>query len=406
MSTQILRQAVVLVGGRGTRLGDLARDTPKPLMPIDGDRRFLDYLLENIARHGLAEILLVAGHLGDQIEARYQGRSILGARVVVVREPEAAGTGGALIHVADRLDDIFLMSNGDSWFDFNYLALTAALMPDDEGALALRRVEDARRFGRVEYQNGRIVAFHEKDESRNGPALISGGVYLLRRSVLQRIKTLPCSIEAEVFPALASEGRLAGLPFDGYFIDIGLPDTLVQAQTEIPQMARRPVVFFDRDGTLNVDEGYTHRVEDLRWMPRAIEAIRAVNDSGRLCIVITNQAGLGRGLYGEGDMQRFHAAMQAQLMEAGAHIDAFYHCPFHAEATIEAWRHPNHPDRKPNPGMIEKAMADWSIDRAASVLIGDRDLDMEAARRAGVQGVLYDGGDLAALTRAAIGDAD
>ncbi len=402
MSPPILRQAVVLVGGRGTRLGELARDTPKPLMPIDGDRRFLDYLLDNLARHGLEEILLVAGHLGDQIEDRYQGRRIHGAQVVVIREPEAAGTGGALVHVADRLDEVFLMSNGDSWFDFNYLALAAALGPNDEAALALRQVEDARRFGRVEHQNGRVLAFHEKDESLIGQAWISGGVYLLRRSVLERIKALPCSIEAQIFPALASEGRLGGALFDGYFIDIGLPDTLAQAQAEIPAAARRPAVLFDRDGTLNLDAGYTHKVEDLRWTPGAIDAVRAVNDAGRLCIVVTNQAGLGRGLYSEDDMHRFHTAMQRQLMAAGAHVDAFYYCPFHAEATIEAWRHPDHPDRKPNPGMIEKALSDWPVERTDSVLIGDRDLDIEAARRAGVRGVLYEGGDLAALTRSAI----
>lgn len=402
MTAPIVRQAVILVGGRGTRLGELARDTPKPLMPIEGDRRFLDYLVENIARHGVEEILLIAGHLGDQIEDRYHGRRIHGAEVVVVREPEAAGTAGALVHAANRLDDIFLMANGDSWFDFNYLALATALGADDEGALALRRVEDARRYGMVEHNDGRVVAFREKDESLTGPAWISGGVYLLRRSVVERIKTLPCSIEAEIFPALTGEGRLAAMGFDGYFIDIGLPDTLAQAQAEIPKMARRPAVFFDRDGTLNIDEGYTHRLEDLQWTPGAIEAIRAVNDAGRFCIVVTNQAGVARGLYEEADMDKFHAGMQAALAGHGAHIDAFYHCPFHAEASVERWRHPDHPDRKPNPGMIERAIVEWPIAREGSVLIGDRDLDMEAARRAGVRGVLYAGGDLAALVRASL----
>lgn len=400
MMAPTIRQAVVLVGGRGTRLGDLARDTPKPLMPIEGDRRFLDYLVENIARHGLEEIMLIAGHLGDQIEDRYQGRRIHGAEVVVVREPEAAGTAGALVHAADRLDEVFLMANGDSWFDFNYLALATALGADDEGALALRRVEDARRYGRVDHRNGRVIAFREKDESLSGPAWISGGVYLLRRSVLERIKALPCSIESEIFPALTAEGRLAAIGFDGDFIDIGLPDTLAQAQAEIPRMARRPAVFFDRDGTLNLDAGYTHRVEDLHWTPGAIAAIRAVNDAGRFCIVVTNQAGVARGLYDEADMDAFHAEMRAVLARHGAHIDAIYHCPFHAEAAVEKWRHPDHPDRKPNPGMIERAIADWPIERQASLLIGDRDLDLEAARRAGLRGVLYEGGDLAALVRA------
>lgn len=229
-----MRQAVVLVGGRGSRLGEIARDTPKPLLPIEGDRRFLDYLLDNLAAHGVDEILLVAGHHGAQVADRYDGAKRGAAVVSVVIEPEPAGTGGALSHVADRLDPSFLMSNGDSIFDFDYRALEPALGADDLGALALRRVDDARRYGAVEHADGRVVRFREKDPSLAGPADISGGVYMLRRAVLELITRLPCSIEAEVFPVLAEQGRLACRPFDGYFLDIGLPETLEQGRRELP----------------------------------------------------------------------------------------------------------------------------------------------------------------------------
>lgn len=150
----------------------------------------------------------------------------------------------------------------------------------------------------------------------------------------------------------------------------------------------QPVVFFDRDGTLNFDAGYTHRPEDLRWRPGAIAAVREVNARGWRAVVITNQAGIGRGLYDEAAMHRFHAHMQAELSAEGARIDAFYFCPFHADAVIERFRHPNHPDRKPNPGMILRALADLNADPARALMLGDGEHDVAAARAAGIAGAL------------------
>lgn len=394
-----MRQAVILVGGKGTRLGGLAQNTPKPLLPIDGDRRFLDYLVENIARHGVREILMVAGHLGEQVEARYHGRKIGDCELVVVREPEPAGTGGALFHVKERLDPVFLMSNGDSFFDFNYLALAEALGPDDLGALALRHVDDARRYGAVEHRDGRIQNFREKDASLQGGAWISGGVYLLRRSILDLLGALPCSIEAEVFPQAVAAARMGCAAFEGYFLDIGLPETLQQGRDELPRVRRRPAVFLDRDNTLNIDAGYTHRIEDLRWTPGAVEAIRAINDAGWLALVVTNQSGVARGLYSEDQVRAFHANMQAELARAGAHIDDFYHCPFHPDAIVEAYRDADHPWRKPNPGMLLQALADWPVDMTRSVMIGDQDSDLDAAGRVGLRGLKYDGGALDQIVR-------
>ncbi len=162
---------------------------------------------------------------------------------------------------------------------------------------------------------------------------------------------------------------------------------------------RRPALFLDRDGVLNEDIGYPHRVEDLRWTPGAREAVRLANEAGWWVFVATNQSGVARGLFGPEAVAAFHAAMAEQLAEAGARIDAFYSCPFHPDAVRPQWRHPDHPDRKPNPGMLLRAMAEHPVDRAGSVMIGDKPSDLEAARRAGVRGVAYDGGDLSVVVR-------
>lgn len=159
----------------------------------------------------------------------------------------------------------------------------------------------------------------------------------------------------------------------------------------------------DRDGVLNIDRGYTHRPEDLVFVPGAIEAVRRLNQAGRRVIVITNQAGVARGLYDEAAVERFHAAMNAALATQGARIDAFYYCPFHPEASIAAYRHANHPDRKPNPGMVLRALRDFDVAPVNAFLIGDRDSDLAAAAAAGVEGYLYEGGDLDAFVEQVLG---
>ena len=167
-------------------------------------------------------------------------------------------------------------------------------------------------------------------------------------------------------------------------------------------MTLRPALFLDRDGVLVEDVGYPHRLEDLRWIAGAREAVRLANEAGWWVFVVTNQSGVGRGMFAPETVDAFHAAMSDQLATAGAHVDRFYSCFFHPEAAVPQWRHPDHPDRKPNPGMLLQALAEHPVDQARSVLIGDRASDLEAAGRAGVQGLLYAGGDLTELVGAAV----
>lgn len=157
----------------------------------------------------------------------------------------------------------------------------------------------------------------------------------------------------------------------------------------------RPALFLDRDGVINVDHGYVHRWEDFQWIDGAKEAIGAFNRAGWLVIVVTNQSGIGRGYYAEADMHALHARMVEDLAASGGRIDAIYFAPQHPEAPLETYRHPDPPDRKPNPGMLLKAFAEHPIDRERSIMVGDKPADLEAAMRAGVRGMLFAGGDLA-----------
>ena len=220
----MIEQAVILCGGRGTRLGALTADLPKPLLPVD-EAPFLDLLLFELGRHGIRRILLLAGFGAARI-ADYAATTPLKARfglaVEVAVEPEPAGTGGALWHARHRLDDRFLLLNGDSWFDINLLDLAARLAQDPAalGVLALRQLPDAARYGAVSLRATASSGLPSGRPERTGAGQRRG-----LRAAPRRGRGLgpQASLEAEMFPELATEGHLRGVVFDRYFVDIGVP---------------------------------------------------------------------------------------------------------------------------------------------------------------------------------------
>jgi D-glycero-D-manno-heptose 1,7-bisphosphate phosphatase len=161
-------------------------------------------------------------------------------------------------------------------------------------------------------------------------------------------------------------------------------------------MQRRPAAFLDRDGVLNHDTGYVYRPDQFEWILGAREAVKRLNDDGYYTFVVTNQAGVAHGLYAEADIHRLHEWVNAELSRAGARIDAFFHCPYHPEGKVEAYRRVSD-DRKPGPGMLLRAKQEWPVDWSRSFLIGDRDSDIAAATAAGIPGHKFGGGDLLAF---------
>lgn len=403
----MLSQVVILVGGLGTRLGELTATMPKPLLPV-GDKPFLDHLIQEVSRFGFKRITLLAGRFGEKVAAIYDGQTIEGLPVDVVIEPRPMGTGGALVYAASqqKLDDAFVLMNGDSWIDANLTGYAhqwtqfKKTHPSVQAQLLLQTVPDAARFGTVEIKDGVVQRFSEKDAQAKA-GIINAGVYILDKAIVEGFSLdKPVSLEVDVLPELVKQKRVTGVlaPTGSYFIDIGIPDTYAQAQQSFIAQRYRPAIFFDRDGTLNEDYGYTHKFEDLIWKSGAKEAIRLANDAGYYVFVVTNQAGVARGFYTEEAVHHFFDAMQQQLSELGAHIDAYEYCPYHEDGSVKAYCKTSD-RRKPAPGMILDLAKKWPVNMTKSVLIGDSDADIGAATAAGIRSIRYETGSLLNIVR-------
>lgn len=387
-----MKQAVILAGGIGVSAGEHTGPTPKSLLEV-GDRPFLRYLIDHLARHGTKHVILLAGSHAHQFltfETQIAPKHI---RLDIVSDVPTTGTGGALRSVSSLLADEFLLLNGDRYFDINLLDLASQNFTDDVTArIALRRVADVSRYGNVVLKNGRVTRFDEKSESGEGH--INAGVYWLRKSLFDLDTNKPFSIENDLFPKAAAEGRLGGAIYDGAFIDIGIPEEFQRAQSLLPRWQRRPAAFLDRDGIVNHDTGYVWHSENYKWQEGSDRAIKRLNDLGYYVFIVTNQAGVARGLYKTEDIERLHAYINSTLMKQGAHIDAFYYCPHHPDFGEGEYRQRCN-CRKPNPGMMLQAMDEWPVDLSRSFMIGDKETDMQAAEAAGIPGRrLFLGGNI------------
>ena len=232
----MLKQAVILAGGKGTRLKRLTTNIPKPMLEIDG-HPFITYLIHNLQQHGIKKILISTGYKSDCIESFFSNQMLEGMEINCLAETKPLGTGGALKFVSPYLDSEFLVLNGDTLFDINFIKLHDLLSESSDGivSIALRHTYDESRYGQVVRDREYIVSFSEKESKKlSTSAIINGGIYFMSSKVLNYIPEGYSSLENDIFPVLASKRILLGKIFSGYFIDIGVPNEFKRVQVELP----------------------------------------------------------------------------------------------------------------------------------------------------------------------------
>ena len=327
-----------MAGGRGSRLGALAAETPKPLLEVGG-RPFVDHLLFELGRIGIEEVLLLVGPHRAAFARALRPARRGGPKLALIAEPKPAGTAGALWYARQRLAPRFFLLNGDSILDGNLLRLAAAAAeaPALAGAVAAREVADTGRYGRIECARDRIAAFREKGQG--GPGLINTGVYVFeRKRLLARIAKPPCSLERDVLPALAAVRALGAVIYQGRFIDIGLPESLAEARGLFPQWHRRPAAIIELSALADGPQSAP------RWRKGARAALRRLNDAGCYAIVLAPGVAQGAAL-----RRRLNAALQREC----AHIDALYAA--RSKSAFES--------------LLDAARAEWPIAESGSMLV-------------------------------------
>ena len=385
-------EAIVLAGGLGTRLRHILPNIPKVLAPINGVP-FLDILLEDLKRKGIRRVVLAVSYLREQI-IRYVESKKFPIDISFSIEEQPLGTGGAIKKAAClcESENIFVI-NGDTFFDVDLANMmkfhTARKAPI---TVAAKKMYNFNRYGAMTLDGDTVTDIREKMTCAEG--YINGGIYCMRQDFILNLTSEKFSLENDVLEKNYSQRNIFAYVSDGYFVDIGVPQDYALANSYFSNL--RKAVFFDRDGTLNVDTKYLHRIEDFLWIDGAQDAIKFCNDNGYIVIVITNQSGIARGYYDENAVHKIHKWMNMELAKNGAHLDDIFFCPHHIDGVIEKYKKICD-CRKPEAGMLNAAVNKYKINRAQSFFVGDSEIDMECAKNAGIIGIRYTGGNLLKL---------
>ena len=374
------REAVILAGGFGTRLAHVVPDVCKPMAPV-AEEPFLRRVLDQLDEAGFARAIIADGYRREQIEGYFMG-TYRGLEVDYSPEDEPLLTGGAVKKALGMCTntEVFVL-NGDTWLDADFGAMERVLAahPGTSCCIAAKRMRDFERYGTLDVdENGIVRRFREKAPRAEG--LINGGTYLIRREALDDEPGV-FSLENDWFQKVVRDGVLVACETVGGFIDIGVPADYERAQGMFAGTCEgSKLALFDRDGTINVDTGHMHRIEDCELIESIVAAMRRYSDDPAWRIaVITNQAGIAKGMYDIADMRKLHRQMAQLLRERGIEVDAWYFCPHHPDFTGECGC------RKPKPGMLQRAMRDFRAKPEECVMYGDSEKDRLAAEVAGLR---------------------
>ena len=394
-------KVVIIAGGQGTRIASVNSEIPKAMIPVNG-KPVLEYQVELAKRYGFTDFIFVIGYLGEVIKDYFGNGAKWGVTITYYIEQYPLGTAGAMPEIAHLLKEDFFMFYGDTIMD---VALDEMLRfhqeHHSEATLFVHPNDHPYDSDIVEInKDNRLVQLHIKPHpegfiSRN---LVNASLFILSPRIIDYVpKGQKANFEKHVFPKCLAEGMpMYGYVSAEYIKDMGTPDRYEKVCRDVinGKVSRlnkkypRAAVFLDRDGVINKEVKFLHRVEQLELIPGVAEAIRLINQKGYLAIVVTNQPVIARNMCTLEELETIHATLETLLGKEHAYLDAIYYCPHHPDSGYPEERKEYKivcGCRKPKPGMILQAAREWNLDLSQSYMIGDSTNDIMAGESAGIK---------------------
>ncbi len=404
-------QAVIMAGGKGTRLKSLTNDEmPKPMVPVAG-KPILQWQIECLREQSVTDIIIIVGHLGEKIQEYFQDGGSFGVKIRYIAETMPLGTAGALSMLPPMLEeDNFFLVFGDVLFEID-LRRMADFHRDKHSAATLFVHPNAHPFDSdlvIHDRHSRVLRFDSKHNVRDYwyRNCVNAGFYLLSREICQEVPPqTKVDLEKELLTKLIQNGApVYAYQSSEYIKDVGTVERITRAEKELGSglvrkrslRNKQKAIFLDRDGTVNKKNGLVYQEEQFQLEDGVAEAIRKINQSGYLAIVVTNQPVVARGLCEMEDVERIHMKMETLLGREGAYLDAVRFCPHHPDKGYPeenpAYKIPCH-CRKPDIGMIEECAEQFNIDLSQSWMVGDTTIDIQTGKNAGTHTALVLTGD-------------
>lgn len=391
-------KTVIMSGGCGTRISKLFPDMPKPLIPICG-KPVLEYEIECLCNQGLKDIILTISYMADAIIDYFGDGSRFGVHIDYFIENEPLGNAGALFYLKDKLTEDFLLLNADSIFNVDLKRFLDFHRRKGGLATIFAHPNDH------PYDSGLIIANEDKSvdkwlaKEEPRPEFyrnrVNAGIHIISPKLLENsIKLSKIDLDSNILKPLAGTGKMFCYDSPEYVKDMGTPDRFESVTRDFISgrvfaknlKNKQKAIFLDRDGTINKYVGFLKDIKDFRLLPTVSKAIKLINKSEFLAIVVTNQPVIARGELTFAKLQEIHNKMETLLGEEGAYIDAIYFCPHHPDSGFYGEVKElkvNCNCRKPRPGMLKKAAEDFNIDLKNSWMIGDAEYDKKAGEAAG-----------------------
>lgn len=407
-------QAVIMAGGKGTRLAAVTRNIPKPMVPIEG-KPLLEYQIANLKESGVDNIILIVGHLGDVIRNHFKDGSEFGVKINYFTEEEPLGTAGALTKIKDQLDDTFYLIFGDLFININYNRFLA-FHNEHDAFITLFAHPNSHPYDSdiiIADENNCVKGWSYKKDARTNDYknLVNAGLYVMNRDVVNEIEHIQeakneekVDLEKELIIPCIPAFPIYAYHSTEYVKDIGTPDRLEKVTADFLNGVcerrnlkhKQKCIFLDRDGTINKYVGFLRKADQVELETNASEAIRLINESEYLAIVITNQPVIARGECSSEEMKCIHNRIYTLLGKDGAYLDGLYYCPHHPDKGFEGEIKELKIDcdcRKPKIGMLKEAEIDFNADLANSWFIGDTTIDVQTGLNAGMSTVMLKSGD-------------